>query len=154
MEKTSTSDLIKKYRIEKGLTQKQLGKKCGINEANIRKYELGTQNPKLKTLKRIAEALDIPVLNLFDPEDVIPYEAFLDVFLRPHTPKEEIGHIENFSQGFADIKDTLKIADEEFELLKKFRQLNDYGKKEAQTRIFELTKIKIYTKCQISENEF
>ena len=36
---------IRKFRKEKGLTQKRLGQLCGIDEANIRKYELGKANP-------------------------------------------------------------------------------------------------------------
>lgn len=51
---TYTGDSIRKYRKQKGFTQKQLGEKCGINEANIRKYELGSQNPKIETLQKIA----------------------------------------------------------------------------------------------------
>lgn len=64
MGKTYTGDSIRKFRLEKGLTQKQLGEKCGINEANIRKYELGSQNPKKETLQKIATALDVSVLDL------------------------------------------------------------------------------------------
>lgn len=64
MGKTYTGDLIRKFRIEKGFTQKQLGERCGINEANIRKYELGYQNPKKETLQKIATALNVSVLDL------------------------------------------------------------------------------------------
>lgn len=54
-------DMIKAMRKEKGLTQKQLGEKCGMKESQIRKYELGNGNPKLETLERIADALNEPV---------------------------------------------------------------------------------------------
>ncbi|MFU0833380.1 MAG: hypothetical protein ACFWUC_10670 [Oscillospiraceae bacterium] len=43
----------------KGMTQKQLGQLCGINEANIRKYESGRQRPKYTTLEKIAKALKV-----------------------------------------------------------------------------------------------
>lgn len=49
---------IKRIRKEKGLTQKKLGELCGINEANIRKYELGKANPKIETIEKIAKALE------------------------------------------------------------------------------------------------
>ena len=48
-------------RKEKGMTQNQLGEACGIDAANIRKYELGKQNPKYETLEKIANAVDLPV---------------------------------------------------------------------------------------------
>ena len=44
---TYTGDMIRKYRTEKGLTQKKLGELCGIADSNIRKYESGNQNPKI-----------------------------------------------------------------------------------------------------------
>lgn len=74
MEKSSTGHLIKKYRLEKKWTQKKLGEECGINEANIRKYESGNQNPKIETLHRIASALNIPLTALLD--DKAAFELF------------------------------------------------------------------------------
>ena len=61
---TYTGDMIRKCRTEKGLTQKKLGELCGIADSNIRKYESGNQNPKIETLQKIADALDIPVNRL------------------------------------------------------------------------------------------
>ena len=60
----TVGEKIRKIRKEKGLTQKQLGKLCGIYEANIRKYELGKQNPKIETVAKIAAALKVSVLDL------------------------------------------------------------------------------------------
>lgn len=53
---------IKEMRKHKGLTQKQLGTLCGIADSNIRKYENGQQNPKIETLRKIANALDVSVI--------------------------------------------------------------------------------------------
>lgn len=35
----SVAENIKRIRKKRGFTQKELGNLCGINEANIRKYE-------------------------------------------------------------------------------------------------------------------
>lgn len=80
---------IKAIRKERGFTQKKLGELCGINEANIRKYELGKQNPKIETIDKIASALGISAFELmgsdyFDkkyPEiaqDSKEFEGFID----------------------------------------------------------------------------
>ena len=61
---TYTGDMIRKYRTEKGLTQKKLGELCGIADSAIRRYEAGNANPKIETLQKIADALDIPVNRL------------------------------------------------------------------------------------------
>lgn len=40
-------------------TQSELGELCGVNPANLRKYESGRQNPKYETVERIAQALGV-----------------------------------------------------------------------------------------------
>ena len=46
-------------RIELGLTQKELAKKCGIKQSNISRLESGKANPTIKFLQKIAKALDV-----------------------------------------------------------------------------------------------
>lgn len=80
MTESTIGEKIRTFRKQKGWTQKKLGEKCGINEANIRKYELGTQNPKKETLKRIAEALNVSLLDLgiMSSEFLIALNTFQD----------------------------------------------------------------------------
>lgn len=54
-----TGDKIKKARIARGLTQKELGEKVGLTDVRIRQYELNNRTPKEDTLRSIAEALDV-----------------------------------------------------------------------------------------------
>lgn len=64
----SIGENIRKLRKERGLTQKELGELCAppINEANIRKYELGRQIPKIGTATRIAYALNVNIDDIID----------------------------------------------------------------------------------------
>ena len=64
----SVGENIKKFRLEKGWTQRKLGEECepNIAESTIRRYELGKLNPKLETLQKIATALKVPVSELDD----------------------------------------------------------------------------------------
>jgi transcriptional regulator with XRE-family HTH domain len=55
---------IKEIRLAQGMTQQQVGNKCGMPDSAIRKYELGTQTPKVSTLQRIADALDTDIYYL------------------------------------------------------------------------------------------
>ena len=50
---------IRRIRLERKLTQKELGKRLGTSEAYIRAYESGRRNPKPETLKKIAEVLAV-----------------------------------------------------------------------------------------------
>jgi predicted transcriptional regulator len=49
-------DILKK-RIEKDISQKQLAKKIGSDQATISRLESGNYNPSIKFLKRIAKAV-------------------------------------------------------------------------------------------------
>lgn len=57
---------LKKIRNKKGLTQKQLAAKAGIDERTIRYLEKGEKSPTLSTLTKIAKALNLKVTNLLN----------------------------------------------------------------------------------------
>ena len=52
-------------RLEKGLTQKELAEMTGISQGDIGRIERGTANPSIKTIQRLATALDKKVQILF-----------------------------------------------------------------------------------------
>ena len=74
-DKMDIKDKIKSYRKSNGLTQKQLGEMIGSSEGMIRQYELGLRNPKMETLTKIANALNI---NLFDFVPLAEWESKLN----------------------------------------------------------------------------
>lgn len=124
---TYTGDMIRKYRTEKGLTQKKLGELCGIADSNIRKYESGNQNPKIETLQKIADALDIPVNRLLAGKIISRDE------LKEKLSEYGLTHL---------VPDT----EEERTVLENCKKLNETGKKEPAKRVEELTHLEKYTK--------
>ena len=52
-----TVDIYKQYRKELGLTQSELGKRAGISQPNITRFESGNYNPSLDFLVKIAGAM-------------------------------------------------------------------------------------------------
>lgn len=65
----TTGEKIRRARIEKGWTQKQLGEFCKIAEPTIRRYELGKLKPKKETLEKIAAPLGIYYLDLYGDDE-------------------------------------------------------------------------------------
>lgn len=125
-----TGDRIKQYRLEKGLTQKQLGKLCGIADSNIRKYENGRQDPKLPTIRKIAVALELPLSALVADWSVFsPTEIFEDL-------------------TDDDIKNGInpRQEDKDNRIIKHFHNLNDKGQDKAIEQVELLTKIPEYRK--------
>lgn len=55
---------IRAIRKEKGLTQKELGRLCGIAEITIRQYESEKYQPKIETIEKIAKALGVPIVKI------------------------------------------------------------------------------------------
>lgn len=46
-------------RVNAGLTQKQLAKKCGVSESSVFNWENGKSSPKLKHLPKLEKAYGI-----------------------------------------------------------------------------------------------
>ena len=55
-------------RDERALTQKKLAEVTGIAQADISRFENGTGNPSLRTLKRLAEGLGMSLKVEFVPK--------------------------------------------------------------------------------------
>ncbi|MBS5088390.1 MAG: helix-turn-helix domain-containing protein [Clostridiaceae bacterium] len=161
----NTAECIKYFRQKENITQKQLAEKTGLSIASIQGYEQNKYNPKLETLKKIADALDISIFDLIDPSEFMPLEDFLITCVQSQKINGEINgeikcniNYEKYRQLCLYLGKMLKNTDEtthedeEFKLIKHFRHLNSKGKKEAEKRISELTELKKYTQ-KSSENQ-
>ena len=143
---------IKKYRKERGYTQKQLGEKCEMSEAMIRQYELGLRKPKLENRKKIAKALNISLdalstiehsdgskildLSDLDRSEQIEFLNLTDPDFAEHTKRisEIREQAQKHSPGIYSI------------FLNKFKELNDIGQDKAIEQVDLLTKIPEFSK--------
>lgn len=66
----SIGDLIKSNREKRNLSQEYMADRLGITARAYQNYEYGNREPKLATLRRIAEILEIPVAHLLDERNV------------------------------------------------------------------------------------
>lgn len=57
---------IKRYRLIKGWTQKQLGEKLGFSARTISDWECGNTEPAVAIIKKLCEILDVSLDDLFD----------------------------------------------------------------------------------------
>lgn len=121
----STGEKIKQARKEAGLTQKELGDKLGITYQQIGQYENGKRKPKLETLQRIADALEIEMLSLLT--------------------KEYITQTDITQKDFHDWIDTLGETKSD-RINELFDNLNEEGQDKAIDLVELLTKIPEYRK--------
>lgn len=142
----SVGENIKKIRLEKGLTQKQLGELCDpqIAESTIRRYELGRLNPKLTTLRRIKDALSVTLSELVDDWSIYSTGEFSKDWELTHEPPREIHHSSNTLHKYEKQKPE---NDPFLNKMDSFRsKLNDNGQDKAIEQVELLTKIPEYQK--------
>lgn len=82
---------IRAFRKKRKLTQAGLGALIEPNIAyqQIQQYEAGTRNPKIETLQKIANALEIPIENLLSGENYIPGKrSIIPEFIKRYMPDD------------------------------------------------------------------
>jgi transcriptional regulator with XRE-family HTH domain len=107
-------DIINKIKKNKNLTSRQLAKKSGVPLGTINKILCGvTSNPKLETLKAIADALECKI--------------------------DDFNIIDNVKSN-NELYNDYFLANEEKNLIFKYRQLSSKQKKE----IYDYVEFKLY----------
>ena len=133
-------DNMRNIRKQKSMTLQQLADILGCSQQNISQYESGKRTPKLKTVQKIADALNVNVNDLLEnPLDDSPvYKAYKNTdsldspLAKDFTNKKIVSQIDNWQQ--IDI-----------ELIKTFKKINEDGKTVAIERVEELAEIPRYT---------
>lgn len=114
-------DKIKKFRLEKKLTQKELGDRLGVSQATYQQWEKGKRNPKRETIIKIANALDIPVSFLYDDYPFVdPFEGMtkeqiqtsnerikkqLELYIKHTKFKEQQEQIQKLNNNFYSVNE-------------------------------------------------
>lgn len=65
-EKMSIGKNIQRIRKEKGISQKELGQKLGVSQQMIAQYENSNSKPKIETIQKIADVLEVQISVLDD----------------------------------------------------------------------------------------
>ncbi len=142
-----SGEKLKKLRLLRELTQKELAIKSDLTDSAIRNYELGYRSPNKKQLIKIAEALECDVSALIDHTPISIFEFMQILFdyednlkIRPLIEESTIGlisHDENFNDFLIEWDEMKKkhyngeISDDEYEdwklsYPKKSRLKNNY----------------------------
>lgn len=127
---------IKKYRKEKGLTQKELADKIGKGFSTVQKYELNISHPPIDVLNRIADTLDINVSKLFYIENTLNQSAEILSNFNPNDPS-------TFTEvSFEDeaIRQEMYLKELREDTINKYDSLDPFGQKSANKYINFLAK--------------
>ena len=156
---------IKAARKKAGLTQKQLGEKMGISYQAVAQWENDLRNPKIETLRAIANALGVPVSDLtgtvneiasrmdqqaLQPNQLLKQPPQTD-FQERRRWAELLLTIDQMSEE-ADRWDAVNQEQAQAEISAALAQLNPTGQREAARRGKELTFIPEYRKKDTTKN--
>ena len=135
-------DKIKKIRREKNLTQKELAQKLGTSPQNLAQYENGKRNPKLKTIRQLADALNVPLYELVTDWRSFSQKELLEDFTNDsHVITEEI-NINDLETSTNELLEKLNNSYVSIRL--SYKVLNTAGKKKLAEYAEDLTKIPEY----------
>ncbi|WP_346961130.1 helix-turn-helix domain-containing protein [Faecalicatena contorta] len=138
----NTGEKIKQARINSGLSQNELGKKLNVSQAMIAQYEKGTRNPKLSTLRKIADALDVSTSDL--AEDCVLYDTTI---VKNALKKLSNDLLEKNQEKTVDLITDIILEKQNKELLNNlFDKLNQNGQDKALEQMELLAKIPEYQK--------
>lgn len=61
---------VRRQRLELGLSQEELAERSGLHRTYVSDVERGERNVSLDNIGKIANALDVPIADLFAPTDL------------------------------------------------------------------------------------
>ena len=113
----TTGEKIAKARKGAKLTQKELGEKLGVSAQSVAQWENNLRNPKIETLVKIADALNLPLFDLFfaDSDD---YEFIKMLGLtNPGKIKESLDAVKPLPDKYATLSRILNYAGYNLQLI-------------------------------------
>lgn len=145
---------MKKIRKEKGLSQLEVAAKMNVRQQTVAQYERAENVPKLKTLKKIAEALGVSVGELSGTGT-----SYADLMKKLNIEPGPLGNIllantDELSDFEKDLLSSIimeplemgKFSPNDLQMLYNYKSLNEEGQEKARERIHELTEIPRFRK--------
>ena len=110
-------NLIRKFRMERGITQEELAYRTGLHQSQIYRLENGKRRFNSDQLEKISQALDVPIIKFFEEEkeaiDEFDDQELLKIVSRIGSGKR--GELVEILQNL--------VEDIDFEILKKFIEI-------------------------------
>lgn len=139
---------IRKYRLKKGLSQKEMAKLADIPYSTYSNYENNNREPNSEQLRKIADALGVSIF------DIMNFNSTIDLAYEILDNSKTLDHIDlaekigNIAKQKYQEKYPLEI-----QLIAAFDDLNDNGKQKAVEQVELLTKIPEYQKEEDSPDQ-
>lgn len=142
---------LRELRISKKLSQGKLAKLSGVSQTAIYHWETGKRHPKVEQIYKLANALNVPVLELLEELHVEESGKMIEEIAHTELNEESINKMHRnieklrmISEAYFNEKDKYYEEKERWaikEITKYLKELTPYGQEEAVNRVKELTHI-------------
>lgn len=108
------SDVLKKLRIQNGLSQEELGKKLGLAKSTISMYENGEREPKsIEILEAIADIFNVDMNTLTDSKVSAELNDELQEYLEELKNRPEMRMLFSLAKGATkeDVMQAVRIIE-------------------------------------------
>lgn len=103
------SENLKQIRIKKGFSQKEIADRLGVSQPSYAQYENGKRNPKKETIKKMADALEVPIQEL--DASLQNMEKLLELVKLKNSMLEiQKEHENDNREGMEEIKNVLQMT--------------------------------------------
>jgi len=82
---------VRKYRLEKGISQADMAKAAGVSQGTWFQYENGNRIIRLDALLRISDYLQVPLLELLEGKPQVTLSPEKQAFLRKYAKLDKRG---------------------------------------------------------------
>jgi len=108
LENIEVGKIIKKYRKNKKLTQKQLADLISKTESSVRKYEKGLVKIPFSALCQICDILDIPTIDLFPEKTKADFLKTTEILEKASEEYLKNGNKETLTNNLETVQNTLQ----------------------------------------------
>lgn len=106
-------DVLKKLRLQNGLSQEELGNKLGLGKSTISMYESGQREPSLEMLEAIADIFNVDMNTLTDSKNSAKLNDELQEYLEELKNRNEMRMLFSLAKGASkeDVMQAVKIIE-------------------------------------------
>lgn len=130
----SIGDNIKRARLHNGISQKKLAETLEIPVSTLANYENNHREPKTEVLKKIAESLDVSLMDLIYDRDIKKEEERLKK-IKEQIPKSEQDIINWSPSTIEEFDDEFQFENAINELLKCSKLQKDFNYNEFELKV-------------------
>lgn len=140
-------DILRKLRVERGLTQEQLGKELELSAITIRSYEAGRRTPNSDALVKMEKFFNISGLQLHGIEDKKMSWDDSEIMNEVHS---------SFSFMFKNILSIIQSEDDHnqkmlFDIVSGLQSIMDIKNKNVQSLILERLAMDVYNERNLAD---